>query len=584
MTGWLDLSVSMMERVGIVIILAFLLVNVRAFRRLLFSDRWWARVQLVIIFGAFAILANLTGIEIDVNNHMLQNVVLLHIPAHYSIANARTLAVSVAGIIGGPWVGGTVGLIAGLFRVMQGSWLSWFYLPSSMIIGIFSGLVYKDPDNQVTIMTPRQGLVVGFSMEFVQMVFVLLFSPTGWKLVRFIALPMITINAIGTSIFLSIIAMFLRQETETRATQTQEVLQLAARTLPYFREGLNLKSAGKVAQIIMDYTNFDAISITSRTEILAHVGAGSDHHRATKAMVTKLSAKTIATNRIHVAYSKEEIGCSYKNCPLAAAIVVPLDVRGQVVGTAKFYYTESWRLTPVEIQLATGLGKIFASQIALGLAENQAKLVRDAEIKSLQAQVNPHFFFNAINTISAVMRFDVAKARELLLELSTYFRSNLVGARETQITLKQERRQLDAYLSLEQTRFPDKYNVQYNIDASDDVLLPPFTIQVLVENAMKHAFGARKSGNNVKINVVPVGKQLKIEVSDNGFGIDPKKLPKLGKEQVSSDRGSGTALQNLNQRLTGLYGVNSKLHFNTGSNGTTVSTYIPLSLKEVPAK
>lgn len=584
MTGWLDLSVSMVERVGIVIILAFLLVNVRAFRRLIFSNSWLSRIQLVIIFGAFAVLANLTGVEIDVNNHILANVVLLHIPAHYSIANARTLAVSAAGIIGGPWVGGTVGLIAGLFRVMQGGWLSWFYLPSSMIIGIFSGLVYKDKDNQVTIMTPRQGLVVGFSVEMVQMIFILLFSPTGWKLVRFIAIPMITINAIGTSIFLSIMAMFLRQETETRATQTQQVLQLADRTLPYFREGLNLQSAGKVAKVIMDYTNFDAISITSRTEILAHVGAGSDHHRATKAMVTKLSAKTIATNRIHVAYSKAEIGCSYKNCPLAAAIVVPLDVHDEVVGTAKFYYTESWRLTPVEIQLATGLGNIFASQIALGVAENQAKLVRDAEIKSLQAQVNPHFFFNAINTISAVMRFDIDKARELLLELSTYFRSNLVGARETQVTLKQEKRQLSAYLSLEQTRFPDKYDVRYNIDASDSVLLPPFTIQVLVENAMKHAFGSRKSGNVVKINVVQIGKKLKIQVVDNGIGIDPAKLPKLGKEQVKSKRGSGTALQNLNQRLTGLYGVHSRLHFDTGDSGTTVTTYIPLTIKEAQAQ
>lgn len=580
MTAWLDLTVSMMERVGFVIILAFLLVNVKAFKRLLFSQSRWAKVQLVIIFGAFAILANLTGIEINVDNQILQNIVLLKIPAHYSIANTRTLAVSVAGIIGGPWVGGTVGLIAGFFRVVQGGWLSWFYLPSSLIIGVFSGLVYRGSARQVTVMTPVQWLFVGFSVEIVQMVFILLFSPTGWKIVSFIALPMITINAIGTAIFLSIISMCLSQETETRATQTQSVLQLAAKTLPYFREGLNLQSANKVAKIIMNYTNFDAISITSQTKILAHVGAGSDHHRPNQPIMTKLSAKTVATNQINVAHSKAEIGCASRHCPLAAAIVVPLDVDHQVVGTAKFYYTEGWRLTPVEIQLATGLGNIFQSQIALGVAETQAKLVRDAEIKSLQAQVNPHFFFNALNTISAVMRFDVDKARQLLLQLSTYFRSNLVGARQTQVTLEQEKQQLRAYLMLEQTRFPDKYDVRFRINASADVLLPPFTIQVLVENAIKHAFGSRRADNVVKINVVPVGKQLKIQVVDNGFGIDPTKLAKLGKEPVQSDHGSGTALHNLNQRLMGLYGENSHLRFKTGKKGTTVTTYIPLTVKE----
>ena len=133
--------------------------------------------------------------------------------------------------------------------------------------------------------------------------------------------------------------------------------------------------------------------------------------------------------------------------------------------------------------------EIFSNQIALGEAEVQAKLVRDAKIKSLQAQINPHFFFNAI---SAVLRRNQDKARELLLQLSNYFRANLIGARETEITLGQERRQVDAYLELEQIRFPQKYKIAFDQQVTDSVCLPPFTIQVLVENAFKHAFGARR--------------------------------------------------------------------------------------------
>lgn len=575
------LSILMAERVGIVIILAFLLVNIPAFRRLLFAKTFAERLQLVIIFSLFAILANITGIEIDPTNDLHDKVLLTAVSHNDSIVNARILAVTVAGIIGGPWVGGSVGLIAGLHRVMQAGFASqaWFYIPSSALIGLLSGYLYKDKNSSFTGMTPKRGFIVGLSMETIQMIFVFLFSPTGWRLVSFIALPMIIISSIGTSIFISVITMYLRQEEETRATQTHSVLQLTNETLPYFRNGLNRQSAEKVVKIIKEHTNFDAISITNRHIILAHVGAGSDHHIAGETMVTNLSESVIQNGQVRVAKNAEEIGCSHVNCPLQAAIVVPLRIGNQVAGTLKMYYTDSWRLTPVEIQLATGLGEIFANQIALGEAEMQAKLVRDAEIKSLQAQVNPHFFFNAINTISAMMRRDADKARQLLLQLSTYFRANLIGARATKITLAQEKEHVHAYLKLEQTRFPDKYEVEFNSEVDDDVLLPPFTIQVLVENAVKHAFGNRKTGNKVLINIWRQNDHLILQVVDNGSGIPASLLPKLGQEVVPSEHGSGTALQNLNQRLTGLYDQQSHLQFNTGKHGTKVMISLPLQTK-----
>lgn len=578
----LYLTVLMTERVGFVIICAFLLVNIPAFRRCLFAKSFTAKLQLVVIFSLFAIMANITGIEIDPANELHNKVILTAVSHNYSVVNARILAVTTAGIIGGPWVGGSVGLIAGLHRAFQAGFASeaWFYIPSSTLIGLLSGYLYKDKNSSFTVMTPWRSFVVGLSMESIQMLFVFLFSPTGWTLVRFIAIPMILISSLGTSIFISIITMYLRQEEETRATQTHSVLKLTNQTLPYFRNGLNFKSAEQVVRIIKKYTNFDAISITDRNTILAHIGAGSDHHISGKTMVTTLSESVIQSGQVKVARNAEEIGCSHIDCPLQAAIVVPLRVSDNVAGTLKMYYTDSWKLTPVEIQLATGLGEVFANQIALGEAEMQAKLVRDAEIKSLQAQVNPHFFFNAINTISAMVRRDSEKARQLLLQLSTYFRSNLVGARETQITLAQERQHVKAYLSLEMTRFPDKYDVELNNSVSDDVLLPPFTIQVLVENALKHAFGNRKSGNRVVVNVCSQNNRLIITVKDNGNGISPDLMKKLGHQSVPSDHGSGTALHNLNQRLIGLYDEQSALQFESSDKGTNVTISIPLTKKE----
>ncbi len=96
----LNLSLLMLERVGIVIILAFLLVNVRLFRRLLFHQNSFnAKVQLILIFAVFAIVSNLTGIEISPQNNLISSVILTGIPQNYSIANTRILAITVAGLL-----------------------------------------------------------------------------------------------------------------------------------------------------------------------------------------------------------------------------------------------------------------------------------------------------------------------------------------------------------------------------------------------------------------------------------------------------------------------------------------------------
>lgn len=580
-----SLSLLISERVGMVVLLAFLLVNVNPFRRLLFHQTISAKLQLFVIFSLFTIVANLTGIEIDRQNHLQSTIILTKLSPTSSVANAWVLAVSSAGITGGPWVGAAVGLVAGLHRVIQGSVNSSFYIASSILIGVLSGLAYggeKRDFSRPVLLTPWQGFTVGIVMEVIQMVFILLFSDAGWSLVRFIALPMIAINSLGTYAFLSVISTYIKQEQETRAVHIQSLLllDLVDKTMPYFRSGLNLESAQEVARIIKRHTNSDAISLTTRNEVLAHVGAGSDHHVPTKKMVPHLSEKAIKTGEVQIAHSEEQIGCSNPDCPLQAAVVVPLRVNDKVVGTLKMYYVKSCELTPVEIQLASSLGKIFSCQIALGQSENQAKLVREAEIKALQAQVNPHFFFNAINTIVAMIRKDSDKARELLIQLSLYFRSNLLGVRETQITLQQELDQVNAYLTLELSRFPDRYEIHQEISVNEQVLLPPFMLQILLENALKHAFNGRMKGNEVWLSVSQVGKRIKVQVEDNGTGIKPEVLAKLGKEEVSSESGSGTALQNLNQRLIEIYDERSQLNFTSSGAGTTVTAYLPLTVKE----
>ena len=576
-----NLSILLAKQVGLVIMLGFVLVNIPAFRRMLLVPSFRNRVGLTIIFALFAVMANYTAILITPGNRIITRPLLLSIPHGYSIANIRILTVTVAGIVGGPAVGGSVGLIAGLSRAAQESFIpeALFYIPSSALIGLLAGCFYDKRQQRFSPLETGNGFIIGLLMELIQMTFILFFSPTGWTLVHFIAVPMILISSLGTSVFLSIIRLFFQQEMAAQAEQTRAVLNLALSTLPVFRHGFTAAAAQTVVHLINQYTNFDAVSITDRHRILAFEGVGSDHHQVDQPISTALSFRAMTEGTVSVAENAHEIGCQHRNCPLQSAVVVPLIVNGDTIGTLKLYFAQRWRLTPVEIQLGTGIGQILATQIMLGEASYQTELLRDVEIKSLQSQVNPHFFFNAINTIVAVMRQDQNEARRLLLSLSTYFRDNLMGARQTLIPLSQEYEHVQAYLALEQARFPDKYTVHFSAFPAA-ALIPPFSIQVLVENAIRHAFGQRKHGNRVTVTITKLGDQLKISVADNGHGIDPALLPKLGKQVVASEKGSGTALQNLNERLHGLYDPHTGLEIETGPGGTTVTMRLPYQLKQ----
>ncbi len=396
------------------------------------------------------------------------------------------------------------------------------------------------------------------------------------ELVQLIALPMIIINGLGTAIFMSIIVSTVKQEEQMRAIQTQDVLKLVNQTLPYFKEGLTESSANESAKVIKDLMKVSAVAITNKTHILAHVGVASDHHTPDKTIITDLSKAVIDTGQQKEVYSSKEIGCQHPNCPLEAAIVIPLYIQGDIVGTLKLYFTDYHDLTFVEKRLAEGLAKIFSSQLELGAVETQRQLLQDAEIKSLQAQVNPHFFFNAMNTISALVRIDHEKARQLLLQMSQFFRSNLQGARNNTITISKELEQVRAYIALEQARYPDHFIIECDIpEQYESALVPPFVIQILVENAIKHAFTNRKDDNRIWVEVTGEQHKIKLSVKDNGQGIPEEKLGTIGKVIVESQSGTGSALENLNRRLIGLFGPTAELSIHTSHLGTEVQTEIP---------
>ncbi len=535
----------MIEKVGIIIVIAAALSNTAFFRNVINGNKSAKdMIFLVLLFSTFGIVSNLTGVEIA-NSNIISNGWNNQISNEGAIANTRIMAVGIGGLLGGPVVGFCVGLISGINRMALGGFTAVACSVSSIIAGVISGVVGNTYRKRQKPITPWLAVLLGVSLELFQMGIILLVArpfDMAVSLVAIIAIPMSIINAAGNFIFLSIIQSVQREEARVMAQQTQLALSIADESMPYFRKGLTRFSGEKVTKILYGLIGADAVIIMKRDVILAQEGKYKE----------SLNGKGATTD-------------------------ILLDVKEQNIGVIKIYFENANRLSQAHRELTRGLSKLFSAQLELAQAENQAHLLKDAEIKALQAQVNPHFLFNAINTVSALCRTDPEKARELLQELATYFRSNLQGAREHFITLEQELQHIRAYLTLEQTRFPDKFEIVWLIDDNlQSVMIPPFTLQILIENACTHGFSKAKQRGKIAIRIQRKDEKVTITVEDNGLGIPKARLDKLGKETIFSENGTGTALLNMNQRLKGLYGKEGTLAIDSEEGaGTKVSFVVP---------
>ena len=574
----MTLFLFMLERVGLIIIFAFLVSRLKPFRTVLQTRKSWSsRAVLIVIFGLLGIVSSYTGIRIE-NGAIYNEGLHATLNESDAIANTRVISTAIAGLFGGPIVGLGAGVIAGVHRLMLGGFSAVACGISTILAGLIAGLLGRKYRIHRTF-SYSHVLWIGISVELLQMALILLIAKPfeeAWALVQVIALPMIFMNAFGLFMFCLIIKMAVLEEERTKADQIHDALQIAQLTLEHFRQGLNEKSCKKVAEILRERTGVAAVAITDRNGILTHVGVGDDHHVPRRDILTELTKKVLAQGRILIAYRQQDIQCPHRDCLLQAAIVLPLNVHQKTVGTLKLYFTDPSHLTTVEEEFAEGLSRLFSSQLEYAEIEQQRKLLKDAEIKALQAQVHPHFFFNSLNAISSLIRTNPVEARKLLLKLSTFFRSNMQGASQTTIPLQKELEHVEAYMAIEQARFPTKYKTVYEIDEQLlHVLVPPFTLQPLIENAIYHAFKDRKSGH-ITVRAVREEHHVLLQVIDDGIGIDEGRVQLLGREIVHSDTGTGSALWNIESRIKELYSGDGFIKIVTNNYGTAITIRIPI--------
>jgi two-component system LytT family sensor kinase len=222
-----------------------------------------------------------------------------------------------------------------------------------------------------------------------------------------------------------------------------------------------------------------------------------------------------------------------------------------------------------DLALLDRLGAVVCERIEhLRHSEMQA-LVSQAELRALQAQINPHFFFNALNTLYGVIPRESARARRLVLNLAELFRVSFTSER-TLIRVEEEVRIVRAYLEIEQLRLGDKLRSEISVDPlALATELPVLSIQPLVENAVKHGVASRTEGGFVSLAIELKEDRVVVTIANSGsFRADGGKT-----------RGTGVGLTNVRQRLALCFGLRSELTVESTEQGTTVSFSVPAALE-----
>jgi two-component system, LytTR family, sensor kinase len=215
------------------------------------------------------------------------------------------------------------------------------------------------------------------------------------------------------------------------------------------------------------------------------------------------------------------------------------------------------------------------TRIEMNLERHQQLLLR-ARMDALSSQINPHFLFNTLNTVSALIRIDPDSARGVVLKLSNILR-RLLRKHETFVPLREELAFIDDYLDIEVARFGrDNLDIVKEIGAETlEIFIPSMLLQPVVENSLKHGLASRLEGGKIHLRTSNRDGRLHIEIQDNGVGISEEKMPHVYVE--------GIGLSNVRERLHVLYGDDFRLDIQSHEGqGTIIHIDVPELVPVIP--
>lgn len=199
------------------------------------------------------------------------------------------------------------------------------------------------------------------------------------------------------------------------------------------------------------------------------------------------------------------------------------------------------------------------------VAEERAqKLAAEAQLRSLESRIHPHFLFNTLNSISSLIPADPPRAEQIVGRLATLLRASLDNSTQPLISLQQELAMVQSYLDIERARFGDKLRSSVKVPAElQNLKVPPMSVQSLVENAVKYGITPQSGGGEVEVAAALENGDVRIEVRDTGPGFDLASVP------------AGHGLDNLVSRLDALFGAKARLNVSRRDGHSVVEMVLP---------
>jgi two-component system sensor histidine kinase AlgZ len=238
---------------------------------------------------------------------------------------------------------------------------------------------------------------------------------------------------------------------------------------------------------------------------------------------------------------------------------------------APILFATGFLLYPLAIASHYVILEIEQSRAAQRRVLETSILAREAELKALKAQINPHFLFNSLNSISALTSIDAARAREMCILLADFLRMTLGLGEKTLVPLREELELLQRFLAIEKVRFGERLNVDAHIDTqAQSCLLPPLLLQPLVENAIIHGIAGLPTQGTVRLAAECAGGRLHLSIQNS---VDP---------DAPAGRKGGLGLANVRQRLEARYGQEATLRVDAEEELFRVTISLPAEMSEAP--
>lgn len=565
-----SLTITLFERLGLLLIIAFVMTRTPGFNSLLYR-KYSVKMSLVHagVFGVFGMVSSMIGIVMSEDGMLSHTLVGFPVAEGEFVVSLSLVAIVIAGLLGGPTLGFGAGVIAGAHLFLLGGVGAMANAIVNPITGLLAGLTARFFSNE-RVISPLKALFIGVFPPVLHMQLLLIMIPDKGEMIAIvdtIGLPLVLTNSAAIAIFTAMIGIVLREQENEAALSSKQAFTIAKEALPFLKKDSRFDVAKGLTDLLYSRLKLAAVSVTDQQEVLAHKGLGMDQHHFFSPVILPLAQKAIRLKKIQVTQSKADLTTAGKKCHLEAAIFIPIIKDQDVLFLITFYFRKAEHISPVEMMMAQGLGQFISDQLNMLESEKLKSHIRDAELRNLQAQINPHFLFNTLQLIAGLFRENPATARHLTLKLASFMRFNLRLVSKSLVELEKECEHAEAYTAIIQERFRGRIGIQF-IKPEDlsGIYIPPSTIQPLIENSVQHGLKNVAGDARIEIRIEKERGGVNISVRDNGAGFSGDILPVVTRKPLASEMG-GVGIYNVNQRLVQLVGESARLHIRNLPDG-----------------